>query len=242
MRDAHPQLGGNLMAELTRHRARSVFRRRLIVATTTVVAASIVFTYPASANNAGKPRTLTASASGLSSAFASSDLHVTVEPTSLSLLSPNPAPTPPPNTAPQRLTGQGSGAQSASIGMPVHVRVLPGKAQWLVDTSPGAAAPGNTRILAGTVLYAVGDNRSWKLVAHVIGIDGKVVIPACVSTDTPLEGDLQRAISGDTVTVDGQGIVVCEGVQGQSGGVFSVSLDVQGRATGDIAITVELVL
>jgi hypothetical protein len=92
------------------------------------------------------------------------------------------------------------------------------------------------------VLYAVGDNRSWKLVAHVSGIDGKVVIPACVSTDTPLEGDLQRAISGDTLTVDGQGIVVCEGVQGQSGGVFSVSLDVQGRATGDIAITVELVL
>jgi hypothetical protein len=126
--------------------------------------------------------------------------------------------------------------------MPVHVRVLPGKAQWLVDTSPGAAARGNTRILAGTVLYAVGDNRSWKLVAHVSGIDGKVVIPACVSTDTPLEGDLQRAISGDTLTADDQGIVVCEGVQGQSGGVFSVSLDVEGRVTGDITITVELVL
>jgi hypothetical protein len=69
-----------------------------------------------------------------------------------------------------------------------------------------------------------------------------VVIPSCVSTDTTLEGDLQRAISGDTVTANGQQIVVCEGVRGQSGGVFAVSLDVQGRATGDIAITVELIL
>ncbi len=242
MRNAHPQIGGNLMAELTSHRARSVFRRRLIVATTTVVAASIVFTYPAGANNAGKPRTLTAAASGLSTAFASNGLHITVEPTSLSLLSPNPVPTPPRSAAPQSVTEQESGAQSASIGMPVRVRVLPGKAQWLVDSSPGAAARGNTRILAGTVLYAVGDNRSWKLVAHVSGIDGAIVLPACVSTDTPLDGDLQRAISGDTVTANGQAIVICEGVQGQSGGVFSVSLDVEGSATGDIDITVELVL
>ncbi|MEI7617195.1 MAG: hypothetical protein WCK14_01120 [Actinomycetota bacterium] len=222
------------MAELNGHRARSAFGRRLIVATTTVLAFSVVFTYPANANNAGKTNALAASTSN--------GLHVSVEPTSLSLLSPNGAPNSPSKPAPRNPAAQASGAQSASIAMPVHVRVLPGKAQWLVDTSPGEAARGNTRILAGTVLYAVGDNRPWKLVAHVSGIDGAVVIPSCVSTDTTLEGDLQRAISGDTVTANGQQIVVCEGVRGQSGGVFAVSLDVQGRATGDIAITVELIL
>ena len=137
--------------------------------------------------------------------------------------------------------GIAEGLPTALLAAPVHVKVLAGKAQWLADDALGVATDGDTRILAGKVLYAIGDNHAWQLVAYVTGAEGSIAKPECVFIDQPLAGDTQRVIAGVPVIISKQPILICEGVEGHSGGIFRATLDIEGTASGEITVKVDLI-
>ena len=137
--------------------------------------------------------------------------------------------------------GIADGLPTALLAAPVHVKVLAGKAQWLADDALGVATDGDTRILAGKVLYAIGDNHAWQLVAYVTGAEGSIAKPECVFIDQPLAGDTQRVIAGVPVIISKQPILICEGVEGHSGGIFRATLDIEGTASGEITVKVDLI-
>ena len=130
----------------------------------------------------------------------------------------------------------------AVAGESLHVRVLPGKAQWSIDSDPAIASNGDTRILTGEVLYAIGDNHAWQLLAYVTGADGHLAIPQCAPAYLAIPGDTSTVISGDPVTVTQEPVVVCEGTPGHSGGIFTAVLDLDGLVSGEINVTVELII
>jgi hypothetical protein len=137
--------------------------------------------------------------------------------------------------------GIADGLPTALLAAPVHVKVLAGKAQWLADDALGVATDGDTRILAGKVLYAIGDNHAWQLVAYVTGAEGSTAKPECVFIDQPLAGDTPRVIAGEPVIISKQPILICEGVEGHSGGIFRATLDIEGTASGEITVKVDLI-
>ena len=137
--------------------------------------------------------------------------------------------------------GIADGLPTALLAAPVHVKVLAGKAQWLADDALGVATDGDTRILAGKVLYAIGDNHAWQLVAYVTGAEGSIAKPECVFIDQPLAGDTPRVIAGEPVIISKQPILICEGVEGHSGGIFRATLDIEGTASGEITVKVDLI-
>jgi len=137
--------------------------------------------------------------------------------------------------------GIAEGLPTALLAAPVHVKVLAGKAQWLADDALGVATDGDTRILAGKVLYAIGDNHAWQLVAYVTGAEGSTAKPECVFIDQPLAGDTPRVIAGEPVIISKQPILICEGVEGHSGGIFRATLDIEGTASGEITVKVDLI-
>ena len=137
--------------------------------------------------------------------------------------------------------GIAEGLPTALLAAPVHVKVLAGKAQWLADDALGVATDGDTRILAGKVLYAIGDNHAWQLVAYVTGAEGSIAKPECVFIDQPLAGDTPRVIAGEPVIISKQPILICEGVEGHSGGIFRATLDIEGTASGEITVKVDLI-
>lgn len=141
----------------------------------------------------------------------------------------------------QETIGIADGLPTALLAAPVHVKVLAGKAQWLADDALGVATDGDTRILAGKVLYAIGDNHAWQLVAYVTGAEGATAMPECVFIDQPLAGDTPRVIAGEPVIISKQPILICEGVEGHSGGIFRATLDIEGTATGEITVKVDLI-
>ena len=143
-------------------------------------------------------------------------------------------------TTPETI-GITDGLPTALLAAPVHVKVLAGKAQWLADDALGVATDGDTRILAGKVLYAIGDNHAWQLVAYVTGAEGSIAKPECVFIDQPLAGDTQRVIAGVPVIISKQPILICEGVEGHSGGIFRATLDIEGTASGEITVKVDLI-
>ena len=133
------------------------------------------------------------------------------------------------------------GLPTALLAAPVHVQVLAGKAQWLADDALGVATDGDTRILAGKVLYAIGDNHAWQLVAYVTGAEGSTAKPECVFIDQPLAGDTPRVTAGEPVIISKQPILICKGVEGHSGGIFRATLDIEGAASGEITVKVDLI-
>ena len=137
--------------------------------------------------------------------------------------------------------GIAEGLPTALLAAPVHVKVLAGKAQWLADDALGVATDGDTRILAGKVLYAIGDNHAWQLVAYVTGAEGSTAKPECVFIDQPLAGDTPRVTAGEPVIISKQPILICEGVEGHSGGIFRATLDIEGTASGEITVKVDLI-
>ena len=141
----------------------------------------------------------------------------------------------------QETIGIADGLPTALLAAPVHVKVLAGKAQWLADDALGVATDGDTRILAGKVLYAIGDNHAWQLVAYVTGAEGATAMPECVFIDQPLAGDTPRVIAGEPVIISKQPILICEGVEGHSGGIFRATLDIEGTASGEITVKVDLI-
>ena len=159
---------------------------------------------------------------------------ITAVPTTTTVATTAPAGTP-------ETTGIANGLPTALLAAPVHVQVLAGKAQWLADDALGVATDGDTHILAGKVLYAIGDNHAWQLVAYVTGAEGSTAKPECVFIDQPLVGDTPRVIAGETVIISKQPILICEGVEGHSGGIFKATLDIVGTASGEITVKVELI-
>jgi hypothetical protein len=126
--------------------------------------------------------------------------------------------------------------------MAVHVQVLPGKAQWLADATLSPSTDGDTRILSGKVLYAVGDNQVWQLVARVSGADGQEATPECSSAYLQIPGDTSTVVTGTTVTVGDLPIVICAGTPGHSGGIFNAGLELEGHVSGSITVSVELLV
>ncbi len=168
---------------------------------------------------------------------------VTVEPREVTITAPPTTTT----TAPTTTVGTpttidiADGLPTVLLAAPVHVQVLAGKAQWLADDALGIATDGDTRILAGKVLYAIGDNHAWQLVVYVTGAEGATAKPQCVFIDEPAVGDTPRVIAGEPVIVSKQPILICEGVEGHSGGIFVATLDIEGTATGEITVKVDLI-
>ncbi len=122
------------------------------------------------------------------------------------------------------------------------MQVLAGKAEWLATTEPQATPGGNTRILSGRVLYAVGDNQPWQLVARVTGVDGRLLVPQCASAYTQIPGDTSTVITGDPVTASSTAVIVCKGTPGHSGGIFVAALELEGQVRDGITVTVELIV
>lgn len=208
----------------------SAGRRRLqhlVVVFATVLAASAVVTHPASAHKGEDRDRQTEDSRDFTQA-----LHLTVEPASLIISEPMLVPPP---TGNESLAAQGSGAsESLSVWVP------PGTAQWSASANLTSPVAGTTRILSGTVLYALGDNKPWHLVAHISGAEGVRVQPSCESTYAQLSGTAASAVAGERVTVGDEPVVICSGVSGNSSGLFSVALDVVGQVSGNVSITVEL--
>ncbi|MEI7617196.1 MAG: hypothetical protein WCK14_01125 [Actinomycetota bacterium] len=208
----------------------SAGRRRLqhiVVVLATVLAASVAATHPASAHKGeDQDRQLEVSHN------TARPLHLTVEPASLVINEPMLVPPPVSNTS--------SAVQGSGVGESLSVWVPPGTAQWSADTNVASPLAGTTRILSGTVLYALGDNRPWKLVAHINGVDEMRVQPSCESTYAQLPGTAVSAVAGQPVIVGDEPVLVCSGVSGNSSGLFSVALDVVGQVSGNVSITVEL--
>lgn len=218
----------------------SAGRRRLqhiVVVFATVLAASAVVTHPASAHK-GEDRgrqtedTRDQDARDENSRDLPKALHLTVEPASLTISEPMLVPPPAGN---ESLAAQGLGT-----GESLSVWVPPGTAQWSASANLASPVAGMTRILSGTVLYALGDNKPWRLVARISGADGVRVQPSCESTYAQLPGTPLSAIAGRSVTIGHKGVVVCSGVSGNSSGLFTVTLDVVGQVSGNVSITVEL--
>jgi hypothetical protein len=172
---------------------------------------------------------------------------VTVEPAALTITVPPTSTTVkttdvPPCDSAAPVAEVAAGPTAAAVAQSVHVQILPGKAQWKADSEPAIVSNGDTRILAGKVLYAIGDNHTWKLIAHITGAEGHLVIPTCTSAYLALPGDTSTVITGDPVTVTDTPVTVCQGTPGHSGGLFFAALDIDGRVSGDISVTVELVV
>lgn len=206
--------------------------RRLLITTTTIFTASIIITHPASGSGARSALVRTV-------APAATSMHITVEPTFLTIDAPRSATAPhlPPQLTPAFTTG----ADSASMEVVVRVRVLPGRAQWQADATLTDTSSKDVRILAGKVLYAIGDNHAWQLVARVTGADGHAVTPQCTSAYQPTWGNTSTVVTGDRVTIGDAPIVVCEGTPGNSGGIFTAALDLDAPVSDDIVVTVELI-
>ncbi len=219
------------MTEPDAHRRRRITLRRLIGASALVSAGVIVIVHPvsfSSSTNVFADRVSTA--------------EVIVQPMSLTISAPvsSGAPVAPLPSTPTLASGK----HSATAPLSVHVRVLPGKAQWLADPSPqlDVGFGDNARILSGKVLYAVGDNHAWALIAHVTGADGRGAQTRCNAADSSPVGTESNVSAGVHTTISSAPIVVCTGLQGHSGGVFVIALDLDGQPSGDITVTVELVI
>ena len=213
----------------------SAGRRRvhhLVVVFATVLAASVVATHPASAHKGEDRSRQTEDSRDEDSHDSTRALHLTVEPASLIISEPMLVPPP---TGNESLAVQGSGA-----GESLSVWVPPGTAQWSASANVSSPVAGRTRILSGTVLYALGDNKPWRLVAHISGAEDARVQPSCESTYTQTPGTPLSAIAGRSVTIGHKAVVVCSGVSGNSSGLFTVALDVVGKVSGNVSITVEL--
>jgi hypothetical protein len=213
----------------------SAGRRRfhhLVVVFATVLAASVVATHPASAHRGEDQDRQTEDSRDEDSHDSTQALHLTVEPASLIISEPMLVPPP---TGNESLAVQGSGA-----GESLSVWVPPGTAQWSASANLTSPVAGTTRILSGTVLYALGDNKPWRLVAHISGAEGVRVQPSCDSTYAQTPGTPLSAIAGRSVTIGHKAIVICSGVSGNSSGLFTVALDVVGQVSGNVSITVEL--
>ena len=218
----------------------SAGRRRLhhlVVVFATVLAASVVATHPASAHKSEDRGRQTEDARDQNSRDEDSHdntqaLHLTVEPASLIISEPMLVP-PPTRSESQAVQGSGTG-ESLSVWVP------PGTAQWSSAANLTSAVAGTTRILSGTVLYALGDNKPWRLVARISGAEGVRVQPSCDSTYAQLPGTPLSAIAGRSVTIGHKAVVICSGVSGNSSGLFTVTLDVVGQVSGNVSITVEL--
>ena len=219
------------MAEHDAHRARRTQLRRALVATAAVSTASIAIMYPVGFKGATNVLSTHAKAA-----------RVTVQPGALSITVAS-APHLSPTSSPPAMAF-GAGKTSTVVALSMHVRVLPGKAQWLADTELDSTtnAHSTTRILAGTVLYAIGDNQAWKLIAHVTGADGRVVQPRCGPLDPTLATTGNNVSTGAQITVGDAPVVVCQGRQGHSGGIFAIALDLNGYVSGAITVTVEFVV
>jgi len=205
-------------------------RRRLhhlVVVFATVLAASVVATHPASAHKGEDRGRQTEDTRGSTQV-----LHLTVEPASLMISEPMLVPPP---TRNESLAAQGSGT-----GESLSVWVPPGTAQWSASANLASPVAGMTRILSGAVLYALGDNKPWRLVAHISGADGVRVQPGCESTYAQPPGTAASAVAGELVTVRDEPVVICSGVSGNSSGLFSVTLDVVGQTSGNVSIAVQL--
>ncbi len=213
----------------------SAGRRRLqhlVVVFAAVLAASAVVTHPASAHKGEDRSRQTEDSRDEDSRESTQALHLTVEPASLIISEPMLVPPP---TRSESLAVKGSG-----VGESLSVWVPPGTAQWSASANLTSPVAGTTRILSGTVFYALGDNKPWRLVARISGADGVRVQPSCESTYAQLPGTPVSAIAGRSVTIGHQAVVMCSGVSGNSSGLFSVALDVVGHVSGNVSITVEL--
>jgi hypothetical protein len=213
----------------------SAGRRRLqhlVVVFAAVLAASAVVTHPASAHKGEDRGRQTEDSRDEDSRESTQALHLTVEPASLIISEPMLVPPP---TRSESLAVQGSG-----VGESLSVWVPPGTAQWSASANLTSPVAGTTRILSGTVLYALGDNKPWRLVARISGADGVRVQPSCESTYAQLPGTPVSAIAGRSVTIGHKAVVICSGVSGNSSGLFTVALDVVGHVSGNVSITVEL--
>ena len=213
----------------------SAGRRRLqhlVVVFAAVLAASAVVTHPASAHKGEDRSRQTEDSRDEDSRESTQALHLTVEPASLIISEPMLVPPP---TRSESLAVKGSG-----VGESLSVWVPPGTAQWSASANLTSPVAGTTRILSGTVFYALGDNKPWRLVARISGADGVRVQPSCESTSAQLPGTPVSAIAGRSVTIGHQAVVMCSGVSGNSSGLFSVALDVVGHVSGNVSITVEL--
>ena len=213
----------------------SAGRRRLhhlVVVFATVLAASVVATHPASAHKGEDRSRQTEDSRDEDSHDSARALHLTVEPASLIISEPMLVPPP---TGNESLAVQGSGA-----GESLSVWVPPGTAQWSASANLTSPVAGTTRILSGTVLYALGDNKPWRLVAYISGAEDARVQPSCESTYAQLPGTPLSAIAGRSVTIGHKAVVICSGVSGSSSGLFTVALDVIGQVSGNVSIIVEL--
>ncbi len=222
------------MATSQAYRAGRIRLRRLLIATTSVFAASIVITHPASGSGNGQVTSTPSSVSG------STALHVTVQPTRLTLHAAAPA-APDNPIASASFASSSFGKTSTASVIAVHVKVLPGTAQWLAEAATAPSYNGTTKVLAGQVLYAIGDQHAWQLVARITGANGYRATPQCSGAYEPAPDTANNVTAGETTIVGDAPIVICRGVQGHSGGVFSMSLALDGNATGDIIVTVELI-
>jgi hypothetical protein len=110
----------------------------------------------------------------------------------------------------------------------------------MTDPTPGVAPEGFTRIFSGKVLYAVGDNRTWQLVAFVSGANGYRTTSTCGSLNLFLAGDGPRVTPGPSVIVGSDPVVICQGIAGHSGGVFSASIDIDGTGIRDVTVRIEV--
>ena len=137
-----------------------------------------------------------------------------------SATSPSPSPSPSPSTTEPTTspsTTEPPIPQNPNVAVVVtatHVRVLPGTAQFMTDPTPGVAPEGFTRIFSGKVLYAVGDNRTWQLVAVVSGANGYRTTSTCGSLNLFLAGDGPRVTPGPSVIVGSDPVVICQGIAG----------------------------
>lgn len=153
-----------------------------------------------------------------------------------------PPPTTSPSTSPS--TSEPSAQHDrnvAAIVSEMHVRVLPGTAQFMTDPTPGVTSEGMTRIFSGKVLYAVGDNQMWQLVAFVSGADGYRTTSTCGSLNQFLAGDGPRVTPGPSVIVGAEPVVICQGIVGHSGGAFSASLDIDSPGVRGVTVRLEVI-
>jgi hypothetical protein len=209
-----------------------------MVATAIVFAASIVLTYPATGSNSGPVPTRPAPANTAPARPAPA--HIVVQPALVTITVAVPELVSKIPTGPDAAISS-TGATGAAVAIPIHVQVLPGKAQWLADTNPTKVRTSGTRILSGKVLYAIGDNHAWKLVATITGADGYLARPDCTSAYASIPGDVGTVTTGDAVVLDGTPIVICQGTQGRSGGIYTAAVDIDGNISGDVNIAIELI-
>lgn len=102
----------------------------------------------------------------------------------------------------------------------------------------GVAPQGSAQVLAGDVVYAVGDGQPWEMAILTRGLDGRRASAACASAahgGVPGTVTVQPWANGDFAVRDGTATPVC---RGEVGGRHGVAIHVEGPVDGEGVVRV----